>query len=283
MKVVNKALAKEYFPPVPELNEDKSRLFAYLTSKIAAFHNLLNKFSAKIHVLKHGVSVTSNNISGENNLCAFANLEEHNGSSSSSLSQPSSAAAALEEEEPVFNQLNMMDLNRLLERLNVLLLDWERLNTPAAADANNEFTFDAIIERLYRYAFLVHGPSVCYLFNFLINQCFLIRNRDTLRLILRGDWKHLPRINKTRLISTLLKTANNLTKPSVTYQLCQQVIQLVHNPWENTTLTKIVNGEEISDEEGNFFNKTPLRPNKNSRIGCLVVCPSDFSLPGVNF
>jgi hypothetical protein len=83
-------------------------------------------------------------------------------------------------------------------------------------------------------------------------MCFLFQNRDTLRLILHGDWDHLPQIHKTHLSTTLLKTANNLTKPSAAYQLCQHVIQLVKTPWEIATLKKIVNGEEIDDGEGNL-------------------------------
>jgi len=86
-------------------------------------------------------------------------------------------------------------------------------------------------------------------------MCFHIQNRDTLRLILHGDWDHLSLINKTHLSTTLQKTAKDLAKPSTAYRLCQHVVQLVTTPWEIATLKKIVNGEEINDDEGKLVKK----------------------------
>jgi len=81
-----------------------------------------------------------------------------------------------------------------------------------------------------------------------------IQNRDTLRLILPVDWRHLPQLNNSNLIIHLNKATDNLNKSSSAYQLCQQLIQLVETtPWENTTLKKIVNGEQIDDDEGKFI------------------------------
>ena len=85
-------------------------------------------------------------------------------------------------------------------------------------------------------------------------MCFLIQNRDTLRLILHDDWCYLPQVNSSNLIINLNKATDNLKKSSSAYQLCQQLIQLIETaPWENTTLKKIVNGEQIDDDEGKFI------------------------------
>ena len=58
----------------------------------------------------------------------------------------------------------------------------------------------------------------------------------------------------SNLIFNLNKATDNLNKSSSAYQICQQLIQLVETtPWENTTLKKIVNGEQIDGDEGKFI------------------------------
>jgi hypothetical protein len=69
-------------------------------------------------------------------------------------------------------------------------------------------------------------------------------------LVLRGEWNKLPQANKTHLNVTLHNTISNLSNTPA-YDLCQHVIRVVNNPWNDPTLTKIIDGESISESEGN--------------------------------
>lgn len=69
-------------------------------------------------------------------------------------------------------------------------------------------------------------------------------------LVLRGEWNKLPQANKTHLNVTLQNTISNLSNTPA-YDLCQHVIRVVNNPWNDPTLKKIIDGESISESEGN--------------------------------
>ncbi|XP_046636432.1 mucin-17-like isoform X4 [Daphnia pulicaria] len=86
------------------------------------------------------------------------------------------------------------------------------------------------------------------------NVDYLTENlyRDTLMLVLRGEWKKIPQANKTHLNVTLQNTISNLSNTPA-YSLCQHVIRVVNNPWNDPTLEKIIDGESISDSEGLEF------------------------------
>ncbi|KAI9563042.1 hypothetical protein GHT06_010499 [Daphnia sinensis] len=86
------------------------------------------------------------------------------------------------------------------------------------------------------------------------NVDYLTENlyRDTLMLVLRGEWNKLPQANKTHLNVTLQNTISNLSKTPA-YNLCQHVIRVVNNPWNDPTLKKIIDGESISESEGLEF------------------------------
>ncbi|KZS10908.1 Uncharacterized protein APZ42_024539 [Daphnia magna] len=86
------------------------------------------------------------------------------------------------------------------------------------------------------------------------NVDYLTENlyRDTLMLVLRGEWNKLPQANKTHLNVTLQNTISNLSKTPA-YTLCQHVIRVVNNPWNDPTLKKIIDGESISESEGLEF------------------------------
>lgn len=79
-----------------------------------------------------------------------------------------------------------------------------------------------------------------------------LSNRDTLFLVLRGEWTKLPPAVKTHLSVTLMRTATALNNQEA-LNLCQHVIRLVKNPWDDPTLSSILQGNStFSDDEGMF-------------------------------
>ena len=68
--------------------------------------------------------------------------------------------------------------------------------------------------------------------------------------MLRGEWTNQPQAQKTHLDVTL-KTAATKLSHTPAHHLCQHVIDLVKNPWEHPTLTKIIqDNADVSDAEG---------------------------------
>jgi len=91
-------------------------------------------------------------------------------------------------------------------------------------------------------------------------------------LVLRGEWNKLPQANKTHLNVTLQNTISNLSNTPA-YNLCQHVIRVVNNPWNDPTLKKIIDGETISDSEGKQIN-----------MSSSLVCSKSLKLvQGTNF
>ncbi len=82
----------------------------------------------------------------------------------------------------------------------------------------------------------------------------LLLYRDTLHLVLRGEWKKLPAIKQNHLQVTLKKTAEILVNKPAALELCHHVLRLVQAPWSNPTLEKIMAGDtDIADLEGMLF------------------------------
>ena len=95
-----------------------------------------------------------------------------------------------------------------------------------------------------------------------------IRFRDTLLLVLRGEWTKLPPAVKTHLSVTLMRTSAALHHPEA-LRLCQHVIRLVKNPWDDPTLSNILQGNaSFTDDEGKI---SVFFPPCRSRTHFLVV------------
>lgn len=78
-------------------------------------------------------------------------------------------------------------------------------------------------------------------------------HRHTLKLVLRGEWPKLQNATKTHLSVTLKRCAENLENHLASR--CTTLVDLVHNPWSNPALEKILNGQpDGENEEGNLLS-----------------------------
>lgn len=78
-------------------------------------------------------------------------------------------------------------------------------------------------------------------------------------MVLRGEWPKLQNATKTHLSVTLKRCAENLENHLASR--CTTLVDLVHNPWSNPALEKILNGQPDGEhEEGNYFVKKKNHP-----------------------
>lgn len=152
------------------------------------------------------------------------------------------------------------------DKVCALLSAWERL----ASYSNQSSLSDGvtkITDCLYRYNEI---SKLSVLISYILIN--MVTNRDTLRVVLRCEWAKLPQANKTHLTVTLQRTAASLANTHAG-ELCNHVIQLIKNPWENPVLSKIATDSDISDVEGNtrfsYSCHTFTKPCLASRSGIL--------------
>ncbi|XP_051167473.1 mucin-4-like isoform X2 [Leptopilina boulardi] len=75
-------------------------------------------------------------------------------------------------------------------------------------------------------------------------------HKHTLKLVLRGEWPKLQNATKTHLSVTLKRCAENLENHLASR--CTTLVDLVHNPWSNPALEKILNGQPDGENEEAF-------------------------------
>lgn len=75
-------------------------------------------------------------------------------------------------------------------------------------------------------------------------------HKHTLKLVLRGEWPKLQNATKTHLSVTLKRCAENLENHLASR--CTTLVDLVHNPWSNPALEKILNGQPDGEHEEEF-------------------------------
>ena len=76
--------------------------------------------------------------------------------------------------------------------------------------------------------------------------------RDTLTLVLCGEWSKLPEADKARLNVSLQNTGSNLINKSAS-NLCQNLINLTENPWSDPSLSDIIHGNSVGESEGKLI------------------------------
>ena len=76
--------------------------------------------------------------------------------------------------------------------------------------------------------------------------------RDTLTLVLCGEWSKLPEADKARLNVSLQNAGSNLINKSAS-KLCQNLSNLIENPWSDPTLSDIILGNPVGESEGKFI------------------------------
>lgn len=73
--------------------------------------------------------------------------------------------------------------------------------------------------------------------------------RDTLNLVLQGEWPGLARATKTHLLVTLTRCASSLAKhPSAPKY--ESLIEIIKEPWGHPTIKRIIDNEVANIEEG---------------------------------
>lgn len=129
------------------------------------------------------------------------------------------------------------------DKVSALLNAWSTLASHGTSSSQN--SVEDLTRILYRYALNI---------NTFENNSNPLLYRDTLHLVLRGEWKKLPAIQQNHLQVTLRKTAEILKNTPAALELCQHVLRLVQAPWSNPTLEKIMAGEtDIEDSEGTVY------------------------------
>lgn len=78
--------------------------------------------------------------------------------------------------------------------------------------------------------------------------------RYTLQYLLHGDWTRLEASLRAKFTVVLHKVLLVLSKTDEeASRKCKLLIKLVHEPWKNSTLHKILHSQSPSDNEGIYL------------------------------
>lgn len=79
-------------------------------------------------------------------------------------------------------------------------------------------------------------------------QCLVLRN--TLQYLLHGDWAQLEDALRVKFTVVLHKLMALTKTDQEALRRCKLLIKLIHEPWKNTTLHKILHSLSPTDNEG---------------------------------